>query len=891
MVDLVSQFLKKEGYDLDVLDQVVRETGVVDVEQKSPLSEAETNVADKISKRIAAGEAVRFPDGQLMKLEYSEDLGASKEELAAQATQEYMRQLRQDTGFGDTFTYYATEPLLGLAEELEAVGLPISFDEEKAQLFKDTAEVASQDNPILATTATLGGAVTALGTGLLTRVGRGGAMGVRALGGGRTAQGIGEGVVAGGIYGGLIPELERGTDTGANILTGGLLGGATMGALRGIPAALQRSAQRRAERAETGGTFAPKAKASTPAGRALQNTAEGLDSLIGVLSTRIGNISESVLGRMQRFEFDTKKLTSDLYDEVEPFVTGLQRLAPDSKNSVARGLYNGSFDAVENILKKEAPEMVDEFKKIQGTLEKVRKDLVKAGFTELETGLANYFPRIVKDYQGLRNMLGANERTLLDNALEARAKKLGVRRSELDPAIVSAEIARLIKQGKIFPAVSRPSSTKTRQIDYVTDEMLPFYATPEESLEIYLRNAAHNINKSKLLGKVDPNDPDAVSAFLTKLRDSGELTDEQVSDLIPLLQSRLIQGELSPRQFVRNLRDFGYATTIANPLSALIQLGDIAVSAVINGLRNTIRAALGKKNVLIDDIGLKDTIIQDIDRPGKWLDKLFRISAFKRIDKLGKETFINSAFTKYKNMVQSDAGAQAFRNKFGARYGDEVEDMIIDLRNGEVTDRVKFHLFNELSGVQPISLLEVPQTYLNNPNGRIFYALKSFTIKQLDIIRRNIVNKAKSDPKEAAKFAVQYAMFISIANGTLQTIRDMLTGKITDTDEAIEQFPNQMLWETLNVMGFNEYVNKRYFQRGEIIQGLAATVAPPIPMVESFAKEILQIGSDTQEFDLEPIVRTSPVVGPAVPMLAMWYNFMFGGFEDYLAERDKSNER
>ena len=890
MVDLVTQFLKNEGYDIDVLDSVLEETGVVKPPQ-SKLSEAETNVADNISKRIVAGEAVRFPDGQLMRLDYSDDLGESKEELAAQATKEYMRQLRQETGFGDTFTYYATEPLLGLAEELEAIGLPISFDEEKAQLFKDTAEVAAQNNPILGTTAMLGGAVTAFGTGLMTRLGRAGATGVRALGGGKTAQAIGEGTLAGGIYGGLIPDLERGTDTGTNILTGGLLGGATLGTLRAIPAALQRSAQRSAERVDSGGTFAPKPRASTPAGRAIQTTAEGIDNVLGVLSTRIGNISESVLGRMQRFEFDTKKLTSDLYDEVEPFVSGLQRLAPDTKNSVARGLYNGSFDAVENILKKEAPEMVDEFRKVQSTLERVRQDLVDAGFTELETGLANYFPRIVKDYEGLRSMLGANERTILDNALQARAKKLGVKVTELDPAIVSAEIARLIKQGKIYPAVSRPSSTKARQIDYVTDEMLPFYATPEESLEIYLRNAAHNINKGKLLGKIEPDDFDSISGYLTRLRDAGELTDAQVSDLIPLLQSRLIQGELSPRQFIRNLRDFGYATTIANPLSALIQLGDIAVSAVLNGLRNTIRAALGKKNILIDDIGLKDTIIQDIDRPGRTLDRLFRISAFKRIDKLGKETFINSAFTKYKNMVQSDAGAQAFRNKFGARYGDEVEQMIIDLRNGEVTDRVKFHLFNELSGVQPISLLEVPQAYLNNPNGRIFYALKSFTIKQLDILRRNIYNKARSNPKEAAQFALKYAAFISLANGTLQTIRDVLTGKITSTEEAVEQFPNQMLWETLNVMGFNEYVNKRYFKQGDIMQGIAATVAPPIPMVESFAKEIMQIGSDTQEFDVEPIVRTTPVVGPTVPLMATWYNFMFGGFEDYLSERDKSNER
>lgn len=896
MVDLVSKFLEKEGYNLDVLKEVMRDTGVVDVQQQSPLSEAENNISTKIAQQIAAGEAVRYPDGQLRKLEWSEELGQSKEELSAQAAQEYLRQLRQDTGFAGTFTYYAVEPLLGLAEELEATGLPISLDEEKAQLFKDTAEVAAENNPALGTLATVGGSLTAFGAGALARVGMLGARGAQALGAGRTLQGVAEGATIGGLYGGLIPELERGTDTASNVLLGLGLGGVTGGAIRGVPAALESAAVRRAqqavetERSQTT-AFAPKVKANTPAGRALQNTAEGLDKYIGVLSTRIGNISQRVLGRMQAFEFDTKKLTQELYDEVDPFIRGVSDLAPDVKSSVARGLYNGSFDSVENILKKESPDLVPEFRKIQGTLERVRKDLVKSGFKELETGLASFFPRIVKDYDGLRASLGAEEQTILRKALSDKAKSLGVSESALDPIARSEVIARLIRQGKITPAFQRPSFTKGRKIDYVTDEMLPFYASPEESLEIYLRNAAHNINKSKLLGKVDPNDPDAVSGLLNRLRDSGEINDAQVSELIPLLQARLMQGELSPSQFVRNVRDFGYATTIANPLSALIQLGDIAVSAVLNGLKNTIKSAFGKKTFTIDDIALKDTIIQDIDRPGRTLDRLFRISGFKRIDKLGKETFINASYNKYVNMLRSDAGMQAFRNKFGARYGDDVEQMMIDFRNGEPSDLVKFHLFNELSGVQPISLLEVPEAYLRSPNGRIFYALKSFTIKQLDILRRNIYNKMKTDPKEATKFALKYAAFISLANGTLQTIRDVLTGKITDSDEAIEQFPNQMLWETLNVMGFNEYVNKRYFKQGEIMQGIAATVAPPIPMVEAFAKEIGQIGSDTQEFDFEPIVRTTPVVGPAVPMMAVWYNFMFGGFEEYLADRDKANQR
>jgi hypothetical protein len=181
------------------------------------------------------------------------------------------------------------------------------------------------------------------------------------------------------------------------------------------------------------------------------------------------------------------------------------------------------------------------------------------------------------------------------------------------------------------------------------------------------------------------------------------------------LQARFIQGELSPSQLIRTIREFGYATTIANPLSALVQLGDLAVSAVVNGLRNTIASMFGKKIATLKDIGLEDYIIQELEQSGRTLEKLFRISGFKRIDRLGKEVFINSAFRKWNKLTQSEGGAQSFRNKWGKFYGDETENIIADLRAGNVTENVKFHLFNELSGIQPISLLEVPEAYLRNP--------------------------------------------------------------------------------------------------------------------------------------------------------------------------------
>lgn len=909
MATLMEQFLESQGINVNVRDMLYKETGLEQEQETKPFvpdpTTPEGRVYDNIYNQILNGEAVKYPDGKRRKLNVPEEAEQTPEQLAEMATQEYLRQLKQDTGFGQTFTYYAVEPLLGLAEKLENIeGLGINLDEGKAQLFKDMAAVASEDNEALRTAATVGGALTSIGATGVTGAGRSvGTLVGQGFGLGRRAGNIASGATTGAIYGSTIPELEEGTDSATNKLLGTALGAAVpaLPALaRGGSLAVQQAMKPLQKlKKDKGAIEAPKPKPNTPIGRAMQATAEGLDYIGGTLSTRIGNISEPILNKMRKFEFDTKSLTSDLYKEVEPFVVGLSRLTGADKNLVAKGLYNGRFDTVEEVLKRNNPELIGEFNKVRGTLEKVRKDLVKAGYKELQTGLAEYFPRLVKDYKGLLNQLDATERTAVDRALREKASSMGVKVSELDP-VARTEVINGVIRGFPKSVTMKTQRLKSkRKVDEVDDDLLPYYATPEESLEMYLRAAAHNIEKSKFFGlygkapgkrKAERLD-ESVGKYLEELERKGELTADQVSDLIPLIQSRFIQGEVSPSRLIKAIREFGYATTIANPLSALVQLGDLAVSGVINGLRATIASMFGKKMISIDDIGLRDTIVQELERSGRGLERLFRISGFKRIDRLGKETFVNAAWRKQSRQVRTEEGAEAFRAKYGKLYGNQTEEIIADMRAGNVTENVKFHLFNELSGIQPISLLEVPQAYLNSPNGRIFYMLKSFTIKQYDLLRKNIVQEAKKgNIGEATKFAARYAIMISLANGTIQTIRDVLTGRITSGEEAIEKFPDQLVWESLSVLGFNQYVSERYLQQGDIVGFGQSLLTPAAPMFEAAAKEIADLASESSEAELEPIARSAPLVGPAIPLLATWYNFMFGGLEDYVKEQDEKNE-
>ncbi len=99
------------------------------------------------------------------------------------------------------------------------------------------------------------------------------------------------------------------------------------------------------------------------------------------------------------------------------------------------------------------------------------------------------------------------------------------------------------------------------------------------------------------------------------------------------------------------------------------------------------------------------------------------------------------------------------QKKYGTVFGNEFGGLISDLQNGKITDNVKYYLFSELSGVQPINLSQMPLKYLNMKGGRVLYALKSFTLKQLDLIRRTVIDEAaKGNFVKAGYNATRYLM-------------------------------------------------------------------------------------------------------------------------------------
>ncbi len=617
----------------------------------------------------------------------------------------------------------------------------------------------------------------------------------------------------------------------------------------------------------------------------LSNSA--VDKVLGSISTRIKALDEATFGRLRRFEYDTHKNTSIALDDSKNWALGFSNLGVDVKNSIARHLYNGEFNAARGLMGRG---LADEFDmSVLPVLRKMGDDLKESGhsFDKIE----NYFPRIVKDLKGLQESLGVEESGLINASLRRYASSKGTKLDNLTSEEKAQVIDQLVQGRSFFLKDGKPGFVKTRKL-VLTDDTLKYYASPEESLVVYLRRAVNDIEKRKFMGRHGVIDPDtgllnadkSVGAYVEKAVDEGRIRPKDEADMLAMLRSRFVGGEQSPHAVNATVRDLGYMGTIANPVSAITQLGDIGTSGALNGFRNTMSSLFKEKNVELLDIYIDDVSKElsqaSLSGTAKMLEKVMKGSGFKALDRLGKETYINAAFKNAKKMVKSEKGLAKFKKKIGSTYGDETEALIKDLESGNLTDTVKYFLFNELADVQPIALSEFPQKYLEKPNTRILYMLKAFTMKQIDVFRRNVVQEyAKGNKKEAVKNATLLAAYLSTANTGTQYAKDMILGR----DVTPDDIPDRAMWNLLSVYGLTRYTNDRYISRGDWKGAVFNTLVPATPLIDS----LLSLGNEAlfeEDPDVAKLVKPVPIVGN------LTYNWFLGGAEEYNEKQFKKNQ-
>ena len=643
-------------------------------------------------------------------------------------------------------------------------------------------------------------------------------------------------------------------------------------------------------------------KGTTEAARVTNPT---WDRILGSLTTRIGKISEPIKLSLRNFERKVHETRVNTLKEFKPLMAIVKRVPEVERAMLNTHLMNGNFDAAKAILRntntgrfglggKAGAAADDALTKTVDELDRLFKLQYPSG--KMKFGLkklANYFPRSVKDFDGLKQAMGKNKQVngVYEKALKDYAKTAGVKVSALTQKQQESVIARVTAgfNSKILKN-NKLSWNKERKIPELTEDLAKYYDDPVTSLFKHANSSADDIHKRQFFGKnlvsTKAGDDIDLTESISSLigRELKDLDSSQQSLLQGMLSSRFGAGEIAPHKALRLVRDVGYGTTLANPISALVQLGDVGLSMFTQGIMPTVKAILGKSEITMQSLGLDNLMASEFTNvidASKALHNVMTWGGFRHIDRFGKNVLLNAAYKNGKNLAKTAEGKAKLAKGYKKAFGEsEFQGLVDDLAAGTMSERVKLMLWSELSDTQPIALSEMPQKFLDMPNGRILYSLKSYAIKQLDIIRRKIVDEYKTGSKtEATKQLARYIAIIPIVGGTVEETKDLMLGRGFNSSEIIGTNSPEVLFKLL---GLNKYLRDRSLYKGNIVEVIQSTLTPPLGYLDSVAKDLTDL---TTSGDVLPerTLKELPVGGK------IWYNFFGGGLEKF--EDRQSKER
>ena len=625
------------------------------------------------------------------------------------------------------------------------------------------------------------------------------------------------------------------------------------------------------------------------------------DRIGAPLSTAVRNIDESIGGALRNMEMKLHINSAETLRKSAPYLKQMLA-ASKTKDPVLKAQYvklenalnDSKFKTARTVINKHFPELKEPFEQSRKVLDslyaRARDSGIKISY------INNHNPRVVKDIEGLKARAGTKQANAIDDALDAAAKKKGLSSwTELDEVTASEAISNVIKHG----GKGQPKSLEAgRKYNTIPEHLREFYHDTTTAFQLYVNRAEREIARHEFFGangvkNIDGNiDLDgSIAKVLLKAKLKGNLTTRQQDDLTMLLRARFNADNNAMGKVFATVRDLQYAALLGQFDSALIQLGDVGSSLYLNGIANTAKAitSKGKAGLTAEDFGLVNKVsaeMSNMDGATKILDFGLTWSGFKQIDRFGKDTFLKASWLKNTKLARDNP--QALVDKYKNVFEGEMGDLIADLQAGRVTDNTKLLLWNELSDVQPISLSEMPAAYLNMKNGRILYSLKSFGLKQLDLVRRNIIMKAqRGQVAEAFEEALKYGAIMGLSGGSVENARSFLRGGF-DLDATSSM--DDAAFESLSKIFFmSKYTKEKFLQEGKYGSYAMNLIQPAAPSVlDTIGKSFDSVVFD-QEVDFEAFSRTMK----NVPVAGSAYYYGVGGGAEKLIERieDERNEK
>jgi len=597
----------------------------------------------------------------------------------------------------------------------------------------------------------------------------------------------------------------------------------------------------------------------------LKDTRQGLDNAFGVVSTRLGNIAPELKDTVKKHAAEIDIHTWTDLNKAKSFIEKGTKLSTEDQFKLTTLLRNGQYDKnarTQMLAFMKEKDMLKDYAAVENVIADTLRRGLDSGMTINE--IKNFFPSHVKNYAGIRTVLGKDNIGKIDEAFEKEASKKGITVDELGDESKGAIIDSMMRgwsKNKIYlfdPYEIKSGIGKSRTLTTLTPELMQHYYPFHESLVKYIgsmNTAIANNNlfkKSRKIGKAiqmegidlpigKPELSDSIGDIILDLKDKGKFSKdpnramEQEAELRHVLTSYMMPK--SQGKYVTGLKNLTYNALLGNPMTALTQFQDIFVTMSRHGVRNTLQGLgrmMTKNAEKLADIGI-DNFKADLERNtnmGK-ATKL-NMASLTLTDMFGKGLNMNANMVKTQRALKNPKYKPEIEAEIDRLFGEDAAQVKQDLLNNKKTLATNTFVHYNLAKHHPISKAEVPTGYLNGDKTRLLYMLHTYQIKQLDIFRNDVINQIKAG--NIAKGAYNMASLTAwlLAGGvTVNAARDFIfKGDV----KALDEYLTDSAWQITLV---NRYLVDKGFREG-VGSFLWNSVAPgTVSIANDISKDLL----------------------------------------------------
>ena len=579
------------------------------------------------------------------------------------------------------------------------------------------------------------------------------------------------------------------------------------------------------------------------------------------ISTRAKRVNIKLRNRLRAYDYAVNNKYNEYMAQVKPFLDKWEKFSEQDAIAFDLALKNSYMKKQIDIVNKY--NAYNEFVQVKNLLNSLFDQAIDVG---VELGYtADYFPRQVEDVDGFMAYLHGS----------AMASQMRRALKDADPTntFTTEEKAEFIN--KYLRGFNRrdlnkplPGNVKDRIIDVITPEMNKYYKPSMQALISYIDGMNQSIESRRFWGFEYESIDDSIGSMVSYLVDIGLIQPEQDAEVQEILKARFkAKGVTNP--YLKKQKNLSYIYLMGGINSAITQIEDISVAIYKAGFWNTATSVFSKnrKGLSREELGL-ERIGQEFaesSTSSKAVSAVFKMTGLDKIDAFGKNTLINATFNKFQEMANKNE--DALRARLEPILEQETNQTIQDIKKGEISENVKLLMFNELADMQPISLSEMPEYYLTSGNGRVFYMLKTFALKRIDIFRNECFDKIKQgNVKEGIQNLFRLSILMILCGMSKDAIINMLYGRDMDLSES---FIN-------NLLGLTGFLSKYslYQLRDEGVGGFVSSVAiPPVFSIWSdlgrdiYKSLFTKKGKDISDYE----------AWKGLPLIGRFYYWWLGG--------------